>query len=55
MVWESIIDMEVEQQVSHVRRNVVEMGEGEMELNWDPSVYVAEHMSMEVAPRLNPR
>ena len=47
--------MEVEQQVSHLRRNVVEMGEGEVELNWDSSAFVAEHMSMEVAPRLNPR
>ena len=47
--------MEVEQQVSHLRRNVVEMDEGEVDLNWDPSAYVAEHMSMEVAPRWNPR
>ena len=46
--------MEVEQKVSHLRRNVVEVGEGEVELNWDPSAFVAEHMSMEVAPRCNP-
>ena len=25
-----------------------------MDLNWDPSAFVAEHMSMEVAPRWNP-
>ena len=47
--------MEVEQQVSHLRRNVVEVDEGEVDLNWDPSAFVAEHMSMEVAPRWNPR
>ena len=47
--------MELEQQVSHLRRNVVEMGEGEVELNWDPSAFVAEHISMEVAPRWNPQ
>ena len=47
--------MEVEQHVSHLRRNVVEVGEGEVELNWDPSAFVAEHMSMEVAPRWNPQ
>ena len=45
----------VEQQVSHLRRNVVEMDEGEVDLNWDSSAFVAEHMSMEVAPRWNPR
>ena len=47
--------MEVEQKVSHLRRNVVEMDEGEVKLNWDPSAFVAEHMSMEVAPRWNPQ
>ena len=26
-----------------------------MDLHWDPSAFVAEHMSMEVAPRWNPR
>ena len=26
-----------------------------MDLNWDPSAFVAEQMSMEVAPRWNPR
>ena len=31
------------------------MGEVEVELNWDPSTFVAEHMSMEVAPRWNPQ
>ena len=48
-------DVEVEQQVSHLRRNVVEVDGGEVDLNWDPSALVAEHMSMEVAPRSNPR
>ena len=43
--------MEVEQQVSHLRRNVIEMEEGEVDLNWDPSAFVAEHMSVKVAPR----
>ena len=33
---ESSKDKEVEQQVSHLRRHVVEMGEGEVELNWYP-------------------
>ena len=28
---------------------------GEVKLNWDPSVFVAEHMSMEVSPRWNPQ
>ena len=52
---ESSKDMEVEQQVSHLRRNVVEIGEEEVELNWVPSAFVAEHMPMEVAPRWNPQ
>ena len=26
-----------------------------MKLNWDPSVFVAEHMAMEVLPRWNPQ
>ena len=47
--------MEVEQQVSHLRRNVVEMKDGEVALNWDQSAYVAEHMWMEMAPRWNPQ
>ena len=47
--------MEVEQQVSHLRRNVVDMDDGEVDLNWDPSAFVAEHMSVEVAPRWNTR
>ena len=52
---ESSNDVEVEQQVPHLRRNVVEMDEGEVDLNWDPRAFVAEHMPMEVAPRWNPR
>ena len=47
--------MEVEQYVSHLRRNVVKLGDGEVELNCDPSAFVAEHMPMEVAPRWNPQ
>ena len=47
--------MEVEQQVSHLRRNVVEMEEGKVALNLDPSAFVAEHMSMEVVLRWNPQ
>ena len=43
--------MEVEQQVSDLRRNVVGVDEEEVDLNGDPSAFVAEHMSMEVAPR----
>ena len=46
--------MEVAQQVSHLRRNVVEIDEGEVDLHWYPSAFVAEHMSMEVATRCNP-
>ena len=42
------------QQVSHLRRNVVEVGEGGVDLRWDPSAFEMEHMSMEVAPRWNP-
>ena len=53
--WEPSNDMEVEQQISHLRRNVVDVGEEEVELNWDPSAFVAEHMSMEVAPRWKPQ
>ena len=45
---ESSKDVEVGQQVSHLRRNVVEMDEGEVDLHWYPSAFVAEHMSMEV-------
>ena len=47
--------MEEVQQVSHLRRNVVEIDEGDVDLHWDPSAFAAEHMSMEVAPRWNPR
>ena len=47
--------MEGVQQVSHLRRNVVEIAEGEVDLHWDPSAFEMEHMSMEVAPRWNPR
>ena len=47
--------MEGARQVSHLRRNVVEIDEREVDLHWDPSVFAAEHMSMEVAPRWNPR
>ena len=48
-------DVEGVQQVSHLRRNVVEIAEGEVDLYWDPSAFEMEHMSMEVAPRWNPR
>ena len=34
---ESSNEVEVEQQISHLRRNVVEMDEGEVDLNWDPA------------------
>ena len=47
--------MEWVQQVSHLRRNVVEIAKGEVDLHWDPSAFEMEHMSMEVAPRWNPR
>ena len=43
-------DMEGVQQVSHLRRNVVDIGEGEVDLRWDPGAFEMEHMSMEVAP-----
>ena len=33
---EGASDVEGVQQVSHLRRNVVEMGKDEMELRWDP-------------------
>ena len=46
--------MEGVQQVSHLRRNVVEIGENEVDLHWDPEAFEMEHMSMEVAPRWNP-
>ena len=46
--------MEGVQQVSHLRRNVVEIAEGEVDLHWDPSAFEMEHISMEVAPRWNP-
>ena len=42
------------QQVSHLRRNVVEMDKDEVGLRWDPGDFEMEHMSMEVAPRWNP-
>ena len=45
--------MEGVQQVSHLRRNVVEIGENEVDLRWDPGAFEMEHMSMEVAPRWN--
>ena len=48
-------DVEGVQQVSHLRRNVVEIGENEVDLHWDPGAFEMEHMSMEVAPRWNPR
>ena len=47
-------DAEGVQQVSHLRRNVVEIGENEVDLRWDPGAFEMEHMSMEVAPRWNP-
>ena len=51
---EGASDVEGVQQVSHLRRNVVEMGKDEMELRWDPGDFEMEHMSMEIAPRWNP-
>ena len=47
-------DAEGVQQISHLRRNVVEIGENEVDLHWDPGAFEMEHMSMEVAPRWNP-
>ena len=47
-------DVDGVQQVSHLRRNVVEIGENEVDLRWDPGDFAMEHMSMEVAPRWNP-
>ena len=41
--------------VSHLRRNVVEIGDNEVDLRWDPGAFEMEHMPMEVAPRWNPR
>ena len=52
---ESSNDVGGVQQVSHLRRNVVEIDEGELDLHWDPGAFEMEHMSMEVAPRWNPR
>ena len=48
-------DVEVEQRVAPVQRNIVDMEGVEVKLNWDPSVFVAEHMSMKVSPRWNPQ
>ena len=48
---ESRDGMEVDQQVARLRQNVVESEGVEVKLNWDPSTFVAEHMSMEVTPR----
>ena len=39
-------DVEGVQQVSHLRRNVVEIGENEVDLRWDPGAFEMEHMSM---------
>ena len=47
-------DVEWVQQVSHLRRNVVEMSNDEVDPRWDPGDFEMEHMSMEVAPRWNP-
>ena len=33
----------------------MEIDEGEVDLHWDPGAFEVEHMSMEVAPRWNPR
>ena len=44
-------EVEGVRQVSHLRRNVVEIDEGELDLHWDPSAFEMEHMSMEVARR----
>ena len=45
----------MEQRVAQVQRNVVDVEVEEVKLNWDPSAFVAEHMSMEVLPRWNPQ
>ena len=47
-------DVEV-QRVARVQRNVVDVEVGDVKLSWDPNVFVAEHMSMEVSPRWNPQ
>ena len=47
--------MEVDQQVARLRQNVVESKGVEVKLDWDPSAFVAEHMSMEVSPKWNPQ
>ena len=38
-----------------MQRTIVDMEGVEVKLNWDQSVFVAEHMSMEVSPRWNPQ
>ena len=47
--------MDVDQQVGMLRQNVVRTEGVEAKLDWDPSAFVAEHMSMEVSPRWNPQ
>ena len=48
--------MDVDQQVARLRQNVVESEcWWKVRLNWDPSAFVAEHMSMDVSPRWNPQ
>ena len=53
-VAESSNEEEGAQQVSHLRRNVVEIDEGELDLHWDPGAFEMEHVSMQVAPRWHP-
>ena len=47
--------MEVDQQVARLRQNVVRVEGVEAKLNWDPRVFEAEHISMEVSQRWNPQ
>ena len=47
--------MDVDQQIARSRQNVVRAEGVEAKLNWDPRVFEAEHMSMEVSPRWNPQ
>ena len=46
--------MDVNQQVARLRQNAAESEGREVNLNWDPSAFVAEHMSMEVSQRWKP-
>ena len=45
--------MDVDQQIARSRQNVVRAEGVEAKLNWDPRVFEAEHMSMDVSPGCN--